>query len=209
MRERPILFNGEMVRAILDGRKTQTRRIVKGAEAFRLHRQKEGRHFFHDGSGSGVHYNQCPYSKGQRLWVRETFWEGLYFRDTDQSGERCSSWNGHILGYSADGFKPGKKYCGKRPSIHMPRRASRITLEITDIRVERLQDISEEDAIAEGLMPVVGPGKTKMWEYSNTKGGQFSNPVVAFQMLWMGIHGKESWYENPWVWVIEYAKKIK
>jgi hypothetical protein len=148
MKERPILFSAPMVRAILDGRKTQTRRVIK---------EKLMR-------GEGAHVNNCQYGKpGDRLWVRETFCYHDYLA--------------RYL-YKADGVT-GVKW---KPSIFMPRIASRIMLEITGIRVERLQDISEEDAIAEGWP------KSSDW----------------YRSLWESINGQGSWVLNPWVWVIEF-----
>ncbi len=174
MKERPIFFNGEMVRAILNGRKTQTRRLVKGT-----------------GHGEG----QCPFgAPGDQLWVRETF-----IRVDDDNGVKIKTY------YRADKVKFVKTFKLKwTPSIHMPRAESRITLKITDVRVEKLKDISLVDAINEGLISAIGPLKTSMWEYSSSQGGQFSNPKVAFQMLWGSINGMESWDSNPWVWVIEF-----
>lgn len=206
MKESPILFNGEMVRAILDGMKTQTRRAIpeKILEKYYSYddwcdsvmprdiscsRQYEKEYFM----------DRFPFGKvGDRLWVRETFWHALNWH-TNINGELESHWDGrNVLGYDADGFSIGKRSCAKRPSIHMPRWASRITLEITNIRVERLQDISDEDAKAEGApdyeegvdAPPPDDGEYK-WSYQR-----------SFQNVWDSIY--KNWSENPWVWAIEF-----
>lgn len=183
MKAKPIQFNGEMVRSILDGRKTQTRRVLKSF-AWDIDRE------FDDGWPVACDYEdgswyrvKCPYGQpGDYLWVRETFLE-----------------NNEIVLFKADNPKipPFDKWT---PSIHMPRWASRITLEIINIRVERLQDISEKDAIAEGVTdPSAGT------EHEAPPGAQYkSGPVTWFAMLWSRIHGIESWRENPWVWAIEF-----
>jgi hypothetical protein len=177
MKERPILFSAPMVRAILEGRKTQTRRIVKpqpdGIRAKFHHFDFVGQAVFTDGS-----YVQCPYGKpGDRLWVRESFSRsplGVLYRADFVKTARASRW--------------GDRW---RPSIHMPRVASRILLEITDVRVERLNEITEKDASAEGVSADVFLGDTP-------------TAIVPFCMLWESIHGPGSWEKNPWVWVIEF-----
>ena len=206
MKEKPILFSGAMVRAILDGRKTQTRRIVKNHPLIDAEFTDEfillpENHVADD----------CPYGKvGDRLWVRET----------------CQAWEYELSGedvvrYVADGaFRPIEptqnamerwielnSYRGKKgaivPSIHMPRWASRILLEITDVRVERLNDISEEDAIKEGIEGCVG-------EYYSTedknpeKSFAYADGRGAFKHLWESTYGLASWEDNPWVWAIDF-----
>lgn len=200
MKERPILFNGEMVRAILDGRKTQTRRVVKRPA-------EDGKHGWHP-SGTGMEFRLggsarpvCPFGKiGDRLWVRES-WSGEYWLSEVKPSERfgiarqdCLTPFPPATHYWADGNPQYGDWEKPRPSIHMPRWASRITLEITGVRVERLQDmqdISEEDAKAEGIAPV---------------DGFYANPVNSFDSLWGSINGAESWDANPWVWVLEFKK---
>ena len=172
MKERPILFKGEMVRAIMEGRKTQTRRIAKS--------------------------DKCPYGKiGDRLWVRESF--RLSTWDDCSCYEMCSCKIGAPM-YSAD-FNGDKDWGPWKPSIHMPRSASRINLEIKNIKVERLQDITEKDAQAEGIY----------WDNFCPSGvlsgwcpGAFDSPIEAFVDLWQSINGPESWSENPFVWVVEF-----
>lgn len=223
MKERPILFSGPMVCAILEGRKTQTRRVVKGdplnKESYLLgcHKGTWGIHDHVENDG-GVCRVKCPYGKpGDSLWVRESFYIAEpYSYGTDPSGEQIV-YKGVPHGpvhYAADGFPantPNRHYPnglrgGKfaapdphaiwisRPSIHMPRWASRLTLEITDVRVERLQSISEDDAKAEGVDEMcVLPGDQ----------GSFVQPYAA---LWESINGPESWNANPWVWVVEFKQ---
>lgn len=189
-KERPILFSGEMVRAILEGRKTQTRRIVKPA----LRNDTEMR-FFQDEQPTYL----CPYGKaGDLLWVRET-WAEICYNECGCDGGECLD---HGFVYKADTpndkypgewpneFLPEEVPCRWRPSIHMPRSASRILLEITDVRVERLQDISEEDAKAEGVE----------WMHS------LLEPTESFSELWQSINGSESWANNPFVWAITFKR---
>lgn len=175
-----------MVRAILEGRKTQTRRIVKGtrwlSEAIDV-LNIEGSPSWTDGTGwdSCV---RCPYgAPGDRLWVRET-WADMGWPPT-----------GPQYAYRADPDSSDNDAQRWKPSIHMPRSASRITLEVLNVRVERLQDISEEDAKAEGVT------LKGMSRYD----GEARD---AFEALWCGINGAESWDANPWVWVIGF-KVIK
>jgi hypothetical protein len=206
VKERPILFSAPMVRAILEGRKTQTRRIVKTqppewATCAELHmdgwffhdgpEDREDLLFFPDYESSGL---QCPYGKpGDRLWVRETFYYDL------QDGPEGPELSRDDLYFRADGEcceqipECSCKEIGKprwHPSIHMPRWASRITLEITGVRVERIQSTAGIDALAEGIESVYG------------KGADCSD----FAHLWEQINGPGSWASNPWVWVIEFKR---
>jgi hypothetical protein len=194
MKERPVLFNGEMVRAILDGRKTQTRRLVK-------HPAEDGKHGWHP-SGTGMEFRLggsakpvCPFGKiGDRLWVRES-WSGEYWLSEVKPSERfgltrqdCLTPFPPLTHYWADGDPEHGDWEKPRPSIHMPRWASRITLEITGVRVERLNDIGQFDAMAEGAEP---------------EGEDF---VAGFMNLWKRINGSESWDQNPWVWVVNFRR---
>lgn len=191
MKERPILFSGPMVRAILAGTKTQTRRIVKPQPPSRWN-HLHGAVFCsgeHERSGGclGDAVLPCPYGvPGDRLWVRETWGEFGPTIDAEQD-----------FRYRADGYQPpaGRVW---RPSVHMPRWALRITLEITDVRVERLQDISEESARAEGAIGWSErlPGR---WDCRGTARD-------AFRDLWQSINGPDSWDPNPWVWVISFRR---
>ncbi len=188
-----MIFNAEMVRAILDGRKTQTRRPVK----FPVIDKNMGCELAGNelaGELAAGNYWNSPFGKpGDRIWVRETF---STVPDHDEPAG-CSA-----LLYAADGNGPYGKWT---PSIHMPRWASRILLEITDVRVERLSSISEEDARAEG----VPPAGDLLPDYPDTyltPAGDFATAKVAFQRLWQSIYGDDSWQANPWVWVIEFKR---
>ncbi|MBS8210739.1 hypothetical protein DM060_01900 [Klebsiella pneumoniae] len=210
MKERGMIFNGEMVRAILDGRKTQTRRIMAPQPADDIERGifpnpevigwKSSRRHKH--GSTTAHF--CPYGKpGDRIWVREAF--RVHSRATDvatlvyKASER-NSWTEQT-------HRVPVAVCNKpatpekwTPSLHMPRWASRILLEITDVRVERLNAISQEDAQAEG-MELTGWRPT----YSDPdSGGEVMTPYDNFAELWSSIYGEDGWKSNPWVWVIEF-----
>ena len=213
MKERPILFSTEMVKAILDGRKTMTRRVVKPQPIYN--------EAFYGGWGictkksdtaiksfnEGCYKDLCPYGQvGDRLWVRETFWQDE--RDKMICFEADKTYKVH----PDTNYLLQRKYNGtanpdmlqietnifwhKRPSIFMPRWASRITLEITNIKVERLQEITYDDAFKEGKA---------IMEYSIL----MHNPIEdLFRTLWNSINAKRgySWESNPWVWVIEFKR---
>jgi len=197
IKERPILFNGEMVKAILEGRKTQTRRIIKPQPIY----------FAHDGTLASADAHCHPFYKkqrgikqyceiGDRLWVRESW-------AIDQCGRRVSlkkeawskGWPIKRLRYCATDEPPSRGpkeepyWWNKRPSIHMPRWASRINLEITDIRVERVQDISFEGASAEGTSDSLDPA-----------------PIRGFKKVWNSINEKRGygWDANPWTWALTF-----
>lgn len=218
MKESPILFSGEMVRAILAGRKTQTRMVVKDVSADCELFIDAGDGFwqqcYRDNTGA-IHskswLSKCPYGKpGDRLWVRER-----HARIPGMVGM-------HAIHYFADGPMPTVEQrhdawlLRSYPSIHMPRWASRITLEIVAVRVERLQDISEGDAMAEGLKTLSKDGELYKWGIPDRDGlpgnDDFgwhwkeweSDPRAAFHKLWQSIHGPDSWEKNPFVWVIEF-----
>ncbi|ENR4359565.1 hypothetical protein ACEVFK_001483 [Salmonella enterica] len=210
MKERGMIFNGEMVRAILDGRKTQTRRIMKNQpagdypETPALIRNVGTGFQWHGLYGESSIFN-CPLgSIGERIWVRETYQGPLFDYEQMESYLEDSSKfeKPDFCVYRADGEPAPEFYdaddnlhCGWRPSIHMPRWASRITLEITDVRVERLHSISEEDAQAEGVQPAC-------YEITPPEAAY----RVSFGEVWRGIYGEESWVANPWVWVIEFKR---
>jgi hypothetical protein len=198
IKERPILFSAPMVRAILDGRKTQTRRICKPqppehTESIVTYHHPDdddgrGSRFwpFYDGAlmEPAGWPQPCRYgAPGDRLWVRETW--ARYEIDQDS----------HSVAYRATPAAEVPRDIRWRPSIHMPRNASRITLAITDVRVERLQEITEEDARVEGVT-------RNEWEYDNGEGPETYRD--AYACLWDHINGRGSWDENPWVWVIEF-----
>ena len=197
MKERPILFSAPMVCAILEGRKTQTRRVVKcdGIDlAGPCGNRLTGDTFLSGRDWAGNHaLLRCPYGKpGDRLWVRETWRiDGLSTKCALEIGRR------HTDGLSFRADMYGDRSCDDCPwipSIHMPRWASRITLEITTIRVERLQDISAEDCIAEGI-------STQLREHDATCDLQ-----SKYKALWQSIYGPGSWDANPWVWVLEFKR---
>lgn len=215
MTERGMIFNSEMVRAILDGRKTQTRRPIKFPFKDRnLGCELSGNELA--GELSAGNYLNSPFGKpGDRIWVRETFQGPLF--DFDQMDAYCKDSTpfekSQFCVYKADG-KPAPEffdaddnlhYCW-RTSIHMPRWASRITLEITDARVERLNAISEEDARAEGIIDggCLNCGEPEPCACANPE----PDATDAFACLWQSIYGQENWNANPWVWVIEF-KRIK
>ncbi|CAB4155358.1 hypothetical protein UFOVP670_12 [uncultured Caudovirales phage] len=238
MSERPILFSAEMVRAILKGDKTQTRRVMKAQPTGHHWEMLPGYQLKHTEAvmangkvavkfrhtipqNPSPDFNNawipCPYgAPGDTLWVRET-------------------WAGHASGvdYAADFAAVSRPQAGPwRPSIHMPRWASRITLRITDVRVERLHDISEADARAEGCQARPFPGP--WWQgYRDLGDGQlFHQQAVGetppdwmiepkkmpptpwldqsardgFRSIWMGLHGPGAWNANPWVWVIAFER---
>lgn len=190
MKERGMIFNGEMVRAILDGRKTQTRRPVKFPVLDKnLGCELAGNELAGELS-AGNYLNSAFGKPGDRIWVRETW--ARY--NIDQ--------NSHDIAYRATTPADWPEEGRWRPSIHMPRWASRILLEITDVRVERLNAISQENAQAEG-MELTGWRPT----YSDPdSGGEVMTPYDNFAELWSSIYGDESWQANPWVWVIEFKR---
>lgn len=198
MKSRPILFNAPMVRAVLEGSKTQTRRVLK-SQALEWISTPVGfdPQFIADAENRLSPYGQI----GDQLWVRETFCEVPM---TDLANCKTSIFIEFAAGKKYlkqgkppaiwDSYKPeGVKW---KPSIFMPRAASRITLEITGVRVERLQDISEVDALAEGVEPLSDPGAV------------FAPAKSAYCDLWESINGAGSWGLNPWVWVLEF-KRLK
>lgn len=200
MKERPILFSGPMVRALRDGSKTQTRRVVK-PQPDTAH---NGEPYWFIGGyrvwgyrpapaiplRAGGNPLPCPYGqRSDRLWVRESF--AHMYRDNAQPEKRAPE----DVTYMADNLTPDPYVYGSwKPSIHMPRWASRITLEITSVRVERLQDISEADAKAEGVA------------LKNSPAAFLTSYVRGFRDLWESINGPGSWTANPWVWAIEFRR---
>lgn len=192
--EKPILFSGPMVRALLEGRKSQTRRLINTKATAR------GGPYLFDGSWTDSYVmdpgnasrreRSYPYRIGDRLWVREALTR-----------------SGGYISYAAD-FKVRRPYTiwphtwkqDPRPSIHMPRNLSRLTLTVTDVRVQRLQEISEEDARAEGLSWVAPswgiPGMPETWG---------ADPRAAFSTLWNSLHGSDAWSANPWVVAVSFT----
>jgi len=203
MTEKPILFSTEMVRAILSGRKTQTRRVIKEPCDYGCI-TGDCDHDLQDQCDNAI-LNSSPYGKpGGKLWVRETWKnvEGVYYYKADIGG-----------GIEK---KTGVIWTLKwKPSIHMPRKAARIILEVTAVRVERLQDISEIDAKAEGIEPEHCNKCGYTWEDVCTEGDHrlcgepepISNKI-RFRTLWNSINEKRgySWESNPYVWVVEFKR---
>ncbi|EML5398591.1 hypothetical protein RI828_001261 [Pseudomonas aeruginosa] len=215
-RERPILFNEQMVRAILEGRKTVTRRVMKpqpmpsksGGHHWpckihqsMLHVERELQNG--EGCWCGLAEAACPYGQpGDRLWVRETWGlqvqsygggagEFIVYRATNPDAIYCRS-------------SEGREYPVKwKPSIHMRRHSSRILLEITAVRVERLQDISEEQALAEGVR---GEPCDHARQACADIGCWGDTAKGAFGFLWESLNGEGSWAANPWVWVVEFKR---
>ncbi|WP_273839364.1 hypothetical protein [Providencia rettgeri] len=234
MKERGIIFNSEMVRAILDGRKTQTRRIVK----HQRHPSQEIKlcddGFFHwsmIGAEKPLSAINYEYGRvGDRLWVRETYsllgnedacpidWNDNIVNDKTEAARiyraSCAQKSGDYGLWSipdeAD-WKPHTeemKFEGSwTPSIHMPRWASRITLEITDVRVERLNNISPRDVVAEGLIKLPATGRYVRFQGAQHFGLAYDNHKDAFADLWDEVSKPDCNYEsNPWVWVIEFKR---
>ena len=209
IKERPILFLAPMVRAILEGRKTVTRRPVKATKAhadgfMMLDHGKGWRPYNAFGDFASDHEGMeypiaCPYGKlGDRLWVRETCFINDYREASVPEQERADC----EIHYRADGipdFDGEEELIRWRPSIHMPRWASRILLEVTDVRVERLQDITEEQALAEGIKKHSDGG------YHVEDGKHYSDsPVESFACLWSSVGG--DWDANPWVWCVSFKR---
>lgn len=205
---KPILFSTEMVKAILQGRKTQTRRVVKpqpsdkinwdsfGISALTPKGHIEGRAQFEDGYGSK--FFKCPYKPGDILWVRETWATSGFYPITE-----FKVW------YAADvcSKKYDKPDGGWNPSIHMPFIAARIFLRIKSVIVQRLKDIPPMDAGAEGIEIVSTEGITGMyWRNYLSKDLRCMTATESFNTLWKSINGPESWDANPWVWVVEFER---
>lgn len=246
MKERPILFNGPMVRAILEGRKTQTRRVVKvqpPSDDYKFStlmsttgpKKEIGKHRWVKEEGLLIRdHSECftnPYGKpGDRLWVRETWIEGYYHNPdaddgpvvevvyrADNESKMCAAPSYEFADDWMRQFSEDGPYDPQyHPSIFMPRWASRITLEVTGVRVERVQNISEDDAIAEGI-------DTESEEYNIAQnildniGGfpgashdieRCSPEINEFKNLWDSINEKRGygWDKNPWVWVVEFRR---
>ena len=203
--ERPILFTASMVRALLDGSKTQTRRVVKLPHQNPLGKWESfdwgGPNGGRTAQGETVPFQQtiahtrtgeiicCPYGQpGDRLWVRET-WAAPHSEDArPPRAIQCDQMRIH---YAASEGRGGLLW---RPSIHMPRWTSRVTLEIVSVRVERLQTISRGDAMGEGC------------PFPNMAQGD--DPRQWYADLWEQINGPGTWVANPWVWVIEFKKAL-
>lgn len=226
MKEHPIIFQDAMVRALLVGTRTQTRRAIKPQPGPCEHKpwpgeyepkwviDADGLHCATCGNGhrmdyrsaSGVSGIRCPYgAPGDRLWVREAHW---WFKDEHDlvTGYFPPKLTAEDVVYRADGDDGRKVW---RPSIHMPRWASRILLEVTEVRVQRLWEISEDDAIAEGVEaipytgPNAGPNRYSVGD-SSVGWANFPTAREAYAHLWDQINGAGSWDANPWVWAVAF-----
>ena len=213
---KPILFSTKMVQAILEGRKTQTRRLHGLDEIKKNPNDWTFYYFSKDDKRTFAHFRKqednkiksifgtSPYQIGDILWVRESFFNCSSFKEyplfSEIKGNFC---------YKTNDFIGGHKW---KPSIYMPKKAARIFLEVTNVRVERLKDISEEDAIAEGI-----DKKGDLYFNYVESEGYFKKsfpkeyfykeiPKVSFISLWAKINGIDSWIANPWVWVYEFKQ---
>ncbi|WP_145507617.1 ASCH domain-containing protein [Yersinia hibernica] len=199
MNEKPILFNAEMVNAILSGRKTQTRRIIKpfpdSPQVLETRTAENGCVFAIHANRSNTQEGRfrwdCPLGKpGDQLWVRENF-----SGDYEVEGMKPSQWSKFTpIWYWADGNPPFGDWTKPKPSIHMPRTASRINLLITGVRVERLNTISTGDAMAEG------------YPADREATGGHLDAWLWFRELWDGIYPDNTFEVNPWCWVIEFER---
>ncbi|PJM69378.1 hypothetical protein [Achromobacter ruhlandii] len=208
MRERPILFSGPMVRAILAGNKTQTRRIAK---------EFAGRDDLDAILRRFPNQNGCPYGQpGDRLWVRESTHRRPMLNPLTGEPLTAKYDGGAYTADGADVLTPegfdlawwySRKSC---PSIHMPRFACRLVLEITGVRVKRLQAISYEDALAEGAFDPQMFWGAEFDDVDSESADEMARrlqwPQRAFRELWCKINGVESWAANPWVWVVEFRR---
>jgi hypothetical protein len=210
VKERPVLFSGPMVRAIIEGRKTQTRRVIKpqptGPGYTMLTPAGNFITIWPDDDGFD-HFAKCPYGKpGDRLWVRET-WKRASMATPDgimYAADNLLRWfdgTDPAAASSAVKFPRDGKW---KPSIFMPRWASRITLEVVNVRVERLQEISEADAIAEGVYT----NEQALQKLGLPPGTKLQGTCVdKYRIVWESINGKKyPWASNPWVWVVEFKK---
>ncbi|WP_151744530.1 hypothetical protein [Acinetobacter calcoaceticus] len=230
MKERPIIFNTTMVKAIIEGRKTQTRRLVKPQPKF--FKGNAGGHWWRcthvqsmirveeELQNPGEYYEGFidevnPFGKkGDRLWVRETFCYGHIDEfDAEHPDER------ELFIDQDNDLKHlhtpiHKEWCLRegisieevlwKPSIHMPRSASRILIEITKIRIEQLNQISSHDAVQEGLLKLPASGRYVINQGDQYFGAVSTNPTEVFKWMWESIYGSRAWELNPWVWVVEF-----
>jgi hypothetical protein len=229
MKERPILFSAPMVRALLAGTKTQTRRILKLKWGFDVEERDDGTLWpwaQHPDCDDDV-WMPCPQGEiGDRLWVRESGamhplaapedpaqpW--LFRHDVQATASLGHYWVQRTrapgASYSAECTREQfLRHASAKvvPSIHMPRWASRISLEITALRAERLQDISDADARAEGIECMAGDPECGYRNYLDQTSQDWSlSPRESFRSLWESINGPASWAKNPWVWVVEFER---
>lgn len=196
MKTHPILFNTEMVQAILQGNKTQTRR-TKGLNFININPSnwtiEELQSLWAKSNDFDIKEIKKPYDVGDILWVRETF--AFNFREGVYD---------HKAHYASQDH-----YYGWKPSIHMPKAAARLFLQITDVRIERLNDISDKDSITEGIKTDNCEGKDCYYFYpcNDLRDDSYlDSPKTSFYSLWNSINGEKAWALNPWVWVIEFKQ---
>lgn len=200
MTDRPIIFSAPMILALLDGRKTQTRRVMRGVRQDNhvvLRKASKRR------MGITTHVlelertGRLPYSPGDRLWVRET-WEN------STGGPRDISFRATV--HDDCDWSPEEIATLRwRPSIHMPRWASRLTLVVTGVKVERLQEISREDAIAEGCeSPLIGTEAP-----APAHGVYLADERTSFAQLWNRLHGEGAWRTNPWIVAVSFVTHMR
>ncbi|MDL5478915.1 hypothetical protein QSI24_06820 [Klebsiella quasipneumoniae] len=230
MKERGMIFNGEMVRAILDCRKTQTRRPIKWKQTrfTEIGEREDGSKWpwSEDAEHACDFWHPCPFGAvGDRIWVRETWSDvnldgapavayraddevydlmeneslldedgAFNYQDTRVSKYQFAAWHSDLISGIEGNW---------RPSIHMPRWASRILLEITNVRVERLNSMHDVDAMREGIQNLTTCSHS---DFGIPGVVNAQHPVRAFQLLWESIYGTDSWHANPWVWVIEFKR---
>lgn len=228
MKERGMIFNGEMTRAILDGRKTQTRRPIKWKQTrfTEIGEREDGSKWpwSEDAEHACDFWHPCPFGAvGDRIWVREAYRFPASLDDVSPTGVgEMAVATGYrkpwaptfyeFTGTFSDGWKgfetpPKVSDAGKlRPSIHMPRWASRILLEITNVGVQRLQDISSGDAVREGICQLPVSGRYCLSPGDQYFGGASHSAKEVYSWLWSSIYGEESWKANPWVWVISFER---
>ena len=225
MKIKPILFSTPMVRAILEGRKTQTRRTVVERNSEKSTAQWKFLNFhdanpdrFPDGKNQYLkvshqkkdtrHRVHSKIQVGDILWVRESFRKVHHYGIKYEFYQyKAGGTSAHCEIIDTDQILHDDKW---KPSIHMPKEACRIFLEVTDVRAERLQDISEEDAISEGLSKVYNKtyGESMYPDYISDRMGWYL-AKNSFETLWKSINGKKSWKQNPWVWVYEFKQVEK
>lgn len=203
IKQRPILFSTPMVQAILEGRKTQTRRIIKPQPRTTfdpdfVDKEKLFGHPAFDWNSCEMNYpamvKKCPYGKtGDELWVRETWASGFDASDGSPA-----------IAYKADCPEQYQQFERWKPSIHMPKDACRLRLEITSVRAERLQVISQEDAFAEGVYAAPHRPSNCGCKYHADMSNSRDCGICSYKLLWTKINGLESWQSNPWVWVISF-----
>lgn len=216
---KPILFNTAMVKAILEGEKTCTRRVIKIPKY--IEKQENGLYtllaedsaYIDKEFRDIVSYIKTPYKVGDILYVRETWFEGYILDSNEDIVER------NIVLYRTDDLsKHGIEEIKWSPSIHMPKRLARIFLEVTDVKVERLQDITEDGAKAEGIREYTKDGnlfKYAVNAYQYKWSQMPRNPIEPFKSLWDSTVNKKDidkydWDSNPWIWVIEFkVKEVK